>query len=54
MKEMMASLNEEGVTRITHWRKFLDLSVLFRTRARRYRTMLNVSFAWIGQFSGNK
>ncbi|CAI6332058.1 unnamed protein product [Periconia digitata] len=50
MAEMRESLGKDPVT---HWRNFFDLSVLFKTRARRYRTMLNVSFAWFGQFSGN-
>ncbi|KAK8044032.1 sugar transporter [Apiospora rasikravindrae] len=50
MAEMIESLRVEP---ITEWRNFFDLRVLFRTRARRYRTMLNVVFAWFGQFSGN-
>ncbi|KAK8015399.1 hypothetical protein PG990_008695 [Apiospora arundinis] len=50
MSEMIESLRVEP---ITEWRNFFDLSVLVRTRARRYRTMLNVVFAWFGQFSGN-
>ncbi|KAF1953244.1 lactose permease [Byssothecium circinans] len=50
MAEMTESLRKEPVT---HWRNFFDLSVLFKTRARRYRTMLNMTFAWFGQFSGN-
>ncbi|KAK8070292.1 hypothetical protein PG994_006908 [Apiospora phragmitis] len=50
MAEMLESLRVEP---ITEWRNFFDLSVLVRTRARRYRTMLNVVFAWFGQFSGN-
>ena len=51
MKEMIASLQGEVVT---HWKNFFDLSVLVKSRARRYRLMLNVAFAWFGQFSGNK
>jgi MFS family permease len=51
MNEMIDSLQREPVT---NWRNFFDLSVLFKTRARRYRTMLNMTFAWFGQFSGNK
>lgn len=51
MFEMTESLRDDPVT---HWRNFFDLSVLYKTRARRYRTMLNVTFAWFGQFSGNK
>ncbi|KAK8115673.1 general substrate transporter [Apiospora sp. TS-2023a] len=50
MSEMIESLRVEP---ITEWRNFFDLRVLVRTRARRYRTMLNVAFAWFGQFSGN-
>ncbi|KAF2192877.1 sugar transporter [Zopfia rhizophila CBS 207.26] len=50
MAEMVDSLSREPVT---NWRNFFDLSVLFKTRARRYRTMLNMTFAWFGQFSGN-
>ncbi|KAF2200575.1 sugar transporter [Delitschia confertaspora ATCC 74209] len=50
MTEMMESLKNEPVT---NWRNFFDLSVLYKTKARRYRTMLNMSFAWFGQFSGN-
>jgi hypothetical protein len=51
MTEMVDSLRQDPVT---HWRNFFDLSVLYKTRARRYRTMLNMTFAWFGQFSGNK
>lgn len=51
MSEMIESLRVEP---ITEWRNLFDLRVLVRTRARRYRTMLNVVFAWFGQFSGNK
>lgn len=51
MAEMIDSLRREPVT---NWRNFFDLTVLFKTRARRYRTMLNMTFAWFGQFSGNK
>ncbi|KAF2501185.1 sugar transporter [Lophium mytilinum] len=50
MYEMTESLRNEG---ITHWRNFFDLSVLTKTRSRRYRLMLNVAFSWFGQFSGN-
>ena len=51
MHEMIESLRKDPVT---GWRNFFDLRVLFKTRARRYRTMLNMTFAWFGQFSGNK
>ncbi|KAF2870057.1 lactose permease [Massariosphaeria phaeospora] len=50
MAEMMESLSKDPVT---NWSNFFDLRVLFKTRARRYRTMLNMTFAWFGQFSGN-
>ncbi|KAF2735853.1 lactose permease [Polyplosphaeria fusca] len=50
MNEMIDSLRREP---ITEWRNFFDLSVLVKTRARRYRLMLNMTFAWFGQFSGN-
>jgi nitrate/nitrite transporter NarK len=50
MNEMIDSLRAEP---ITNWRNFFDLSVLVKTRARRYRLMLNMTFAWFGQFSGN-
>jgi hypothetical protein len=51
MDEIMASVREEGPL---GWNNYFDLRVLFKTRARRYRTMLNMVFAWFGQFSGNK
>lgn len=35
------------------WRNFLDFRTLFNSRSRRYRMMLNISFSWFGQFSGN-
>ena len=50
MAEMIESLRAEP---ITEWRNFFDLSVLVKTRSRRYRLMLNMTFAWFGQFSGN-
>ncbi|KAF2807562.1 sugar transporter [Mytilinidion resinicola] len=50
MQEMIESLRDDGVT---EWKNFFDLRVLFKTPARRYRTMLNLTFAWFGQFSGN-
>ncbi|CAG8957269.1 hypothetical protein HYFRA_00010691 [Hymenoscyphus fraxineus] len=50
MSEMIESLERDP---ITEWRNFFDLRVLFKTKARRYRTMLNFTFAWFGQFSGN-
>ncbi|EGC47956.1 lactose permease [Histoplasma capsulatum var. duboisii H88] len=50
MAEMIESLRREGML---SWRNFFDLRVLFKSRSRRYRMMLNVSFSWFGQFSGN-
>ncbi|KAG5292518.1 lactose permease [Histoplasma ohiense] len=50
MAEMVESLRREGMLT---WRNFFDLRVLFKSRSRRYRMMLNVSFSWFGQFSGN-
>ncbi|GAB1728358.1 hypothetical protein NU195Hw_g1663t1 [Hortaea werneckii] len=35
------------------WRTYLDVRDLFKSRSRRYRMMLNMTFAWFGQFSGN-
>lgn len=51
MDEMAESLRKEGMLT---WRNFFDIRVLFKSRSRRYRMMLNVSFSWFGQFSGNK
>jgi hypothetical protein len=51
VREMSDSLREEGMV---SWRTLFDLRVLFKSRARRYRMMLNISFSWFGQFSGNK
>ncbi|KAJ5625739.1 hypothetical protein N7510_002048 [Penicillium lagena] len=50
MSEMAKSLSEEGMV---GWRNFFDLRVLVKSRARRYRLMLNMTFAWFSQFSGN-
>ncbi|KAI9753774.1 MAG: hypothetical protein M4579_005008 [Chaenotheca gracillima] len=50
MKEINASLSESPMT---NFRNFFDLRVLFKSRSRRYRTALNFSFSWFGQFSGN-
>ena len=36
------------------WKDLFDLRVLFESRASRYRIMLNMTFSWFGQFSGNK
>ncbi|KAH8807771.1 hypothetical protein F5884DRAFT_821347 [Xylogone sp. PMI_703] len=38
---------------ILSWRNFFDLRVLFKSRSRRYRIMLNIAMSWFGQFSGN-
>ena len=40
MDEMEESLRQEGMT---SWRTFFDLRVLIKSRARRYRIMLNVA-----------
>lgn len=50
MKEMSDSLKDESLM----WREFFDLRILFNSRSRRYRMMLNMTFSWFGQFSGNK
>ncbi|KAK5953182.1 hypothetical protein OHC33_005750 [Knufia fluminis] len=50
MDEMILSLKYDNPT---EWKNFFDLRVLYKTRARRYRLMLNLVFAWFGQFSGN-
>lgn len=51
MREMIASLRDEPPT--THWKTLFDLRQLVKTRGRRYRLFLNVTFAWFSQFSGN-
>lgn len=48
---MINSLQYEGMTT---WKDFFNYKALVKTRSRRYRLMLNVTFAWFGQFSGNK
>ncbi|KAF2151592.1 general substrate transporter [Myriangium duriaei CBS 260.36] len=50
MEEMRSSVEETG---LLTWNTFFDVRTLFNTRARRYRMMLNISFSWFGQFSGN-
>ena len=50
MAEMTDSLRDQPMTTLG---SFFDLRVLYRTRARRYRIMLNIAFSWFGQFSGN-
>ncbi|KXT02942.1 hypothetical protein AC578_10590 [Pseudocercospora eumusae] len=50
MTEIVEALKQEGMMT---WKNFFDLRVLFKTRARRYRIMLNIAFSWFGQFSGN-
>lgn len=47
MKEVIQSLHE---TKLLSWRNFFDIRELLNTRARRYRTALNFSFSWFGQF----
>lgn len=51
MTEMRQALEHTGMM---SWRTYFDVRDLFKSRARRYRMMLNISFAWFGQFSGNK
>lgn len=51
MREMTDTLRQEGMM---DWRTFFDLRILVKSRARRYRLMLNIAFSWFGQFSGNK
>lgn len=51
VREMIASLRDEPP--VTEWRSFFDLRQLVKTRGRRYRLALNVTFAWFSQFSGN-
>ncbi|KAK1147236.1 hypothetical protein N8T08_001975 [Aspergillus melleus] len=50
MREMTENLQSQGVS---SWRNIVDLSVLVKSRSRRYRLMLNLAFSWFGQFSGN-
>ncbi|KAI6812810.1 general substrate transporter [Hortaea werneckii] len=49
MREMHRALEEEAMS----WRTYLNVRDLFKSRSRRYRMMLNMTFAWFGQFSGN-
>ena len=49
MSEMQASMREQG---ILSWRNFFDIRMLFKSRSRRYRMMLNIAMSWFGQFSG--
>lgn len=51
MTEMRQAIQETGMM---SWRTYFDIRDLFKSRARRYRMMLNITFAWFGQFSGNK
>ncbi|KAI8960655.1 general substrate transporter [Daldinia sp. FL1419] len=50
MKEMLGTV--QGTSKAT-WKDLIDLKVLVETRSSRYRLMLNVTFSWFGQFSGN-
>ena len=50
LAEIEISLAHQGMTSA---RKYFDLRVLVKSRARRYRLMLAMTFAWFGQFSGN-
>lgn len=51
MTEMRQNLQQTG---LMSWKTYFDIRDLFKSRSRRYRMMLNISFAWFGQFSGNK
>jgi hypothetical protein len=51
MAEMQRAIMETG---LMSWRTYFDVRDLFQTKARRYRMMLNITFSWFGQFSGNK
>lgn len=52
--EMKEMLNSIQVTSKTTWKDLFDLKVLVETRSSRYRLMLNMTFSWFAQFSGNK
>lgn len=52
IREMMASIRDEPP--VSDWKTMFDLRQLVKTRGRRYRLILNMVFAWFGQFSGNK
>lgn len=52
IREMIASVRDEPP--VSDWKTMFDLRQLVKTRGRRYRLMLNIVFAWFGQFSGNK
>ena len=48
MKEVVNSLHDVP---LLSYKSFLDVRSLLTTRSRRYRTFLNFTFAWFGQFS---
>lgn len=50
MDEIHRSLESQGLNSL---KTYFDLRKLFTTKARLYRVMLAVVFAWFGQFSGN-
>lgn len=50
MAEIQRSLESQG---LNSFKTYFDLRKLFNTKARLYRVMLAVVFAWFGQFSGN-
>ncbi|KAL4783542.1 general substrate transporter [Aspergillus varians] len=50
MREMLSTVDPEHQA---SWKDLLDLRVLVASRASRYRLMLNITFSWFGQFSGN-
>ena len=51
MTEALDALHHEPVA--ASWTDLFDLRVLVETKSNRYRLMLNMTFAWFGQFSGN-
>ncbi|KAK5632488.1 hypothetical protein RRF57_008202 [Xylaria bambusicola] len=50
MKEMLSSIQASSKST---WKDLFDLKVLVETRSSRYRLMLNMTFSWFAQFSGN-
>ena len=50
MSEIEGSLAIQGMTSI---RNHFDLRLLVKSRGRRYRMLLVMTFSWFGQFSGN-
>ena len=52
MAEALDSLRTDPTT--SSWKDLFDLRILFESKSSRYRMMLNMTWAWFGQFSGNK